>query len=151
MKQRIVAGAALITLWASLVFAQSDVDLTRAAIEDKRRALIANNMELDEAQSQAFWPVYNVYQSEMRKVDDQRIQLMQDYAQNLETLSDDKAVELLDQFFAYEERRHQVRKSHVPKFREVLSGKQVARFYQIENKLDAVIENDLARAVPLVP
>lgn len=152
MKRWMWGAGAFFFLCATVAVAQGqdEIEITRSVIEAKRKALIANNMELSEAKSQAFWHVYNEYQEEMRKVNDQRINVMLEYAKNLDNMSDEKAAELMKQYFEYEGRWHKVRKAYVKKFQKVLTTKQVARFYQIENKMDAIINYDLAKAVPLV-
>jgi hypothetical protein len=58
--------------------------------------------------------------------------------------------ELVEEHFKFQQDRVKVRKSHMKKFKKVLSGKQLARFYQIDGKIDTMIDFDIARAVPLV-
>jgi len=76
--------------------------------------------------------------------------LIQDYAKNYETMSDEVAKKLLDEYMAIEGEYLKLRQSYLPKFRIVLSEKRVVRYYQIENKVKAVMEYDLARQIPLV-
>jgi hypothetical protein len=68
----------------------------------------------------------------------------------MSTLNDEQALALLDEYMSFQEKRVKVRKSYMKKFGKVLSGKQVTRFYQIDNKIDTLIDFDLARAIPLV-
>ena len=43
-----------------------------------------------------------------------------------------------------------MKREFVPEFAKVLPGRSVARLFQIENKMDAVIRYDLAASIPVV-
>ena len=138
---------------AAPLFAQSEqdaIELTRTVIEAKMKAIVAANMELVEAESKAFWPVYNAYETEMRKVSDRRIRLISDFARAFDNLTDTQAEAFLKESFAIEKQRLDIRKKYLSKFNKVLSPKKVARFFQIENKLQAIVDYDVASEIPLV-
>jgi hypothetical protein len=127
-----------------------EVELVRSVVQTERKAIVAENMNLTEAESEAFWPVYNEFEAATRKVGDRRVKVLTELAQNFETLTDEQAEDLLKQSFQFQRERVKVRESFMKKFARVLSGKQLARFYQIDSKIDTVIDFDIARSVPLV-
>jgi hypothetical protein len=135
------------------LFAQSEADvmeMTREVVRAERKALVAANMQLNEAESQRFWPVYNEHQNEVRKIGDRRLKLLQSYAYAYENLTETQAEAFLKESMEIQKAKLELQQSFIPKFREVLSPKMVARFYQIDHKLDAIIEYDLAAEIPLV-
>jgi len=135
----------------SLVFAQADeIELTRTVIQAERQAIVASNMELPDDVGVRFWPLYREYRNEVSKIGDRRVKLITTYAQNYENLSDETADWMVSEFLAIEKANSVLRESWAPRFGEVLAPKQLARFYQIENKLDAIINYDLAGSIPLV-
>jgi N12 class adenine-specific DNA methylase len=152
--KRFVAILAFATLaLASTSLAQTvqdDVELIRSVVQTERKAVVAKNMELSEAESEAFWPVYNEYEQAMRKVNDKRIELIRKLAAEYQTLTDEQAEALLQESFDFQNERVKVRRSFRKKFGKVLAGKRVARFYQIDSKIDAIIDFDIARTIPLV-
>jgi N12 class adenine-specific DNA methylase len=152
--KRFVAILAFATLaLASTSLAQTvqdDVELIRSVVQTERKAVVAKNMELSEAESEAFWPVYNEYEQAMRKVNDKRIELIRKLAAEYQTLTDEQAEALLQQSFDFQNERVKVRRNFRKKFGKVLAGKRVARFYQIDGKIDAIIDFDIARTIPLV-
>jgi hypothetical protein len=109
-------------------------------------------MQLNREDSNRFWPVYNDYRAAIGKVNDRRIKLITSYADsyNSGNLSDDKALSLLDEFLSIEKARLKVKKKYVPRFKKVLPPKKVVRFFQVDNKLDAVVKLEMARNIPLV-
>ena len=127
-----------------------EVELVRSIVQTERKVIVAGNMKLSEAESEAFWPVYNEFEVAMRAVGDRRIKVLTQLAKEFETLTDQQALDLLGQYSDFQQERVKVRKSFVKKFTKALSGKQVTRFYQIDSKIDTMIDFDIARTVPLV-
>ncbi len=135
-----------------LVLAQSDVDreLTRAALEANRKVLVNTNMELAEQQQEVFWPLYDAYQKELGKINQRTAQVIKDYVANYYSLTDEKAKQLLAEYLDIEEDHVKLKKTYVAKFQKKLPAKTVARYFQLENKFEAIIEIELARQIPLV-
>ncbi|HOD36194.1 MAG TPA: hypothetical protein PLR20_04075 [Syntrophales bacterium] len=124
--------------------------LVREKIQADKKLLIAENMQLTELEAKAFWPVYESYQKEQGKIVDRAKILIDDYAKNYKTMTDATAKKLLDDSIAIENDRLKLKKDYLPKFRKVLSEKKVARYYQLENKVFAVVSYELAQVIPLV-
>ena len=128
----------------------SEIALTRAEIQTDRQAIVADNLPLTEEQAKAFWPLYRSYRGELATLGDKTVRLIEKYADTYDTLTDVQGQEMVDEFFAIQKEELKIRTAWVPKFAKVLPGKLVARFVQIENKLDAVIRLELAAEIPLV-
>ena len=144
----------VICLIAIPTFAQqvtkNTMDSVRDALKAQKRAFIAVNMQLTESEDAKFWPVYDSYQADLEKINQKIGNLIGDYAKNYETLTDPKADELLKTNLAVEKEMLKLKTSYLPKFSAVLPAKKVARYYQLENKIQAVIRYDLADKIPLV-
>lgn len=145
----------LATIWTS-AFAQelnvSDVmELSRSVIQSQRKAIIAYNMELSEQQSEKFWPIYKEYREDMNKVIERDIKLIADYAESYinKSLTDEKAQKFIEEYLLIETGRLNVKKRYWKRFEKVLSPRQVMRFMQIENKLDAIVDAGIAKEIPL--
>ena len=130
--------------------AAANLDVLVDAIRSNRKALVAVNLKLTDEEATKFWPIYDRYQQEITAVGDRLVGVLQDYTANFSTLSDDKAMKLVDDYLAVEADRVKVRRAYVDEFAKVLPGRKVTRFYQIENKMDAVIRYDLAATIPVV-
>lgn len=131
----------------------SDSDLLqqlRADIQADRQAVVAGNLGLSEAEADAFWPVYREYRNDMAKVHDRLQQLIQEYAEIWDVATDQQAEAMIDEMMDIRHDELKVRKSHLSKFRKVLPEVKVARFMQIENKLDAIVSIGLADSIPLI-
>lgn len=119
-------------------------------IRANRRALVAASLNLNAEEAAAFWPVYTRYQTEMNAVGDRMATLVEDYTTHYRDLSNDKALELVKAYLDAEAERLKIRTTYLPEFTKVVPGRTVARFYQIENKMDAVVRYDLAKTIPVV-
>jgi hypothetical protein len=131
---------------------KEEIELTRAVIKVKKKQIVAQNMNLSSFEEDQFWAVYRAYQDKMDSVNDRRVKLITDYADTLKTggLTDEKASEMLNEILSIQRMRLITKQSFVDQFKQVLPSRKVARFFQIENKLEAIINFDLARQIPLV-
>ena len=126
-----------------------EIELTRSVIQTEKKAIVAANMQFTEEESRAFWPVYNEYQNDLRKVNDKFVKLIEDYAESYLTLTNDEADDLLKESLDIEKERHELKESYMKKFKKELSSKLVARYYQVENKLETIINYEIAATIPL--
>jgi Spy/CpxP family protein refolding chaperone len=129
--------------------ADEDLRLTRVAIDNERQALVTKAMDLTPGEMQRFWPLYREYRLATKKVGDRIVALITTYADNYRNLTDKVADKLLTEFVRIEEQRARLKAQYLPKFKQVLPPRKVARFYQIENKLDITLLAEMAQAIPL--
>jgi len=113
---------------------------------------VAANMVLTTEENAAFWPVYDAYQVELGKLTTRTINAIKSYATayNAKAVTDAVATQLTNEFIAIEGDRVALMKGYQSKFGAVLPATKVARYYQIENKLRAAVNYELADAIPLV-
>jgi hypothetical protein len=128
---------------------QDEIELTRANVQTRRQEIVQSMMELTPEQSEKFWPVYREYRNEVAKLGDQRLEFMERFANQASTMSDEQAKKLLDDWFKLRERQLDLQKKYVGRFRKVLPGSKVARFYQVENALDTIVSANLQAAMPV--
>jgi hypothetical protein len=128
----------------------ADIEVIRSIADAERKAIVANNMFFTAEEAGKFWPVYNEYREEARKVGDLRVKVIRDLANEFETLDDARAEELLREVLDFQADRVKLRKSYVRKFNKVIPPKKTVRFFQIDSKLDTIIDFALAKEIPLV-
>ena len=121
-----------------------------ADLKADRQAVVAANLPLSEGEARAFWPVYKEYRGEVEKIGQRVASLIAAYAANFETMTDTKADAFFKDSLAIDRDRVSMREKDVPKVRAVLPAQKAARFFQIENKLDAIVNVTLAAGIPLV-
>jgi hypothetical protein len=130
--------------------AEANLDVLRETIRANRKALVAVNLPLSDAEASQFWPLYDRYEGELKAVNDRLVKVIEAYTSQYSKITDAEAAKLAADYLAAEEDRAKVRRTYFGDFAKVLPGKKAARFYQIENKMDAVIRYDLARTIPVV-
>ena len=126
-----------------------NMQIVREKVRADKKLLVAENMELTEAEAKAFWPVYNQYQDELFLLRARTAKLIKDYADAYEKMSNDTAKKLLDEYMTIESLGLKLRQTYLPKFRKVLPEVKVARYYQIENKIQAALFYEFAANIPL--
>ncbi len=130
--------------------AEASLDVLLNAIQSNRKAFVAANLKLTDSEAAGFWPVYDRYAKEIAALGDRLEAVVQDYTASFNDLSDDKAMKLVAEYLAIEGDRVAVKRAYVDQFAKSLPGRKLARLYQIENKMDAVIRYDLAESIPVI-
>jgi hypothetical protein len=150
----VVLVAGLIAIGAMPALAQDKPADNMQIVLEKARAdkklFVATNMELNETEAKAFWPVYEKYQDELFLLRSRTAKLIKDYAKSFNDMTDQEAKVLLDEVMTIESLGLELRKAYLPQFRQVLPEKRVARYFQIENKIQAALYYELAKEIPLV-
>ena len=126
------------------------IEMVRSVAALERKAVVTKGLQLTSEQSTKFWPIYDEYVVEKKRVNDRLVKIITDYAANFEDLSDELATSLVNDSMKVQEDLLKVRKKYLKKLKKVLPPKTLARFYQIENKLDAVSNVTMAQGIPLV-
>jgi hypothetical protein len=126
------------------------VELVRKDVRAEKADIISKTMKLDADQAAAFWPIYKAYEAERQTLGDQRLNVIQDLAEHFETLNDAKAKGLLERSFAIEEQRLALERKYKDEFLKALPAKTVARFFQVESRLNNLINLEISSQIPLV-
>jgi len=152
---------ALALLGSAVVFGQSpassvpgnqELANARALLQAGREEIIREDLQMTEQESSGFWPVYKEYRDEIMLVRDKRATMVAGFLQAYRDaeFTDEFAEGLIKDHFEVKSELLDIQKRYVPRFREVLPVLKVARFYQLENKMDAEIDAQLALVIPLV-
>ena len=127
-----------------------DIKLLREDIRSRKKQLIAANLKLTADQATKFWPVYEQYTSELSKIGDQKTALIKEFADQWGTMTDEQASSLAKRSLAVDEQIAQLRVKYMPIFSQVVPGQVVATFFQMDRRLQALLDIQLASQIPLV-
>ena len=140
----------VITFSASAQTENDYLEIARDVLKTEKKAAIAEIMQLSDEESQPFWTLYNEYQGKLYLVQNKRIDIIQDYAENFENLTDEKADQLWLGYMAYSQEILKLKKIYYKKFKKILPAGKAARFLQAENKIETMINANLALEIPLI-
>jgi hypothetical protein len=143
----LVVCTLVLTAPASAQTSQKQLDI--AAARAQRKATVGSNMNLTADEASKFWPVYDAYEKSMDSIEDRHVKELKEFAASYNNFTDADAKRKLDEVMAIQQARLDVQKEFVPQFRAVISQVKVTRFYQIDNKIQALIQCDIAQLVPL--
>jgi len=126
---------------------QKQLDI--AAARAQRKATVGANMNLTSDEAAKFWPVYDAYEGKMDAIENRHVKELKEFAAKYNNLTDADAAKKLDEVIAIQQARLDVQKEFIPQFQAVIPQVKVTRFYQIDNKIQALIQCDIAQLVPL--
>lgn len=153
---RAVVLSGLVLFISSLAWAQQgdapadNMQIVREKLQADKKLLVAANMDLTENEAKAFWSVYDSYQKDLIKLNDRTLKNIAEYADNADKMTDGTAKKIVKEHLAIESDRQKLRQSYLPKFEKALPYKKVMRYYQLENKVSAVVNYEAAKLIPLV-
>ena len=128
----------------------ANIELMRQDIRSERKKVVAANMPLTDTEATKFWPVYDRYIAETIKVNDVRLAVLEGYAKNYDTATEEQADSFIKRWLALDQDNTQLRLNYIPEFEKVISHKKTAMFFQIDRRVSMMIELQLAAQVPLV-
>ena len=130
-------------------FAPAIAELRQEAGQD-RRNIVKANMLLTETESARFWPLYDEYRAERQKIGDRRVRLITDFLAQQNSMGEDQARALANEDFAILKDTSELKAKWYKKMAKELSERTVARFFHIDEKLDAAADIALAANIPLI-
>jgi len=126
------------------------VELLRSDVRAQKVAFITELMEFSEADDKAFWPIYREYETELAKINDDRIKNIKEYADNVDKVTDELADRLIRAALSLEDRRNALQLDVYNKLKTALSAKTAARFIQVENQILLLLDLQIASSLPIV-
>lgn len=145
--------ALLSVLTAPAALAEIEDDETSLELEIMRvekKLTILSSLAMTEEEQQAFWPVYDEYQRELEDINGRHVGLIARLSREYDTMTDEAADQMLGDYLDIRDSRIQLQKSFLPLFRNTLPPVKLARYYQIENKLQVITDCELAEQIPLI-
>ena len=127
-----------------------DISMLRKDIRSQRKQLIAANMSLTSDEAEKFWPIYDQYVGELVQINNTKYDLIKQYVQSSGSLTAEQADNSVKQWLGVDQSVAQLRMKYVPIFRKVLSAQNTALFYQLERRVQLMIDLQLASQLPLV-
>lgn len=131
----------------------TNMEILAAKIKADKRLLVAETVGLTDAEGKAFWPIYDACQAELQKNNQRLKAAIEGYAKDFSanTMTDAKAAALTTESLAIEEALLTSKKACAAKLNGVIPAAKIARYLQIENKIRAWLNYEMATGIPFVP
>lgn len=126
------------------------IELLRADLRSKKVQIITEVMNLDDKDAAIFWPIYREYDLEFSKLGDEKLAIIQDYAKNYLAMTNEKADQLAQRVLALDESRQELRRKYYDKLKQALSPIVAARFTQVENQIEMLVDLQIASSLPII-
>jgi hypothetical protein len=134
----------------SQVSQDQSIEMLRKDIRSKKKQLVAENLKLSAADAARFWPVYDQYTADLVAINNEKYSVIKEYKNSFGSITDEQAVDLTKRALENDERVAALRIRYITRFLEVLPGRKLATYYQIERRLQEMINLQLMADIPLV-
>jgi len=126
----------------------SAIEVVRADMGADRAKIITEAMNFSDKDAAAFWPIYRKYEYERSTVDDRRVAVIKEYAEKYSTLTDADATSMAERMFDCDSRLAALKKKYFKKFNTVLPGFTVTKFFQLEHRIDLLVDMKVESSLP---
>ena len=127
-----------------------DIEMLRSDLRAQRKQIMAQSMTLTADEATKFWPIFDQYRQAAIKANDERWAVIKDYATNYNTMTDAQAQDYMQRANAVDEQLLALRMRYIPMFEKVISAKKTALCYQIDRRIDLLINLQLSSVIPMV-
>ena len=124
--------------------------MLRADLRAQRKQIMAQNMTLSADEATKFWPIFDQYRKEAIKPNDERWAVIKEYAANYGSMTDAQAQDYMKRSTAVDQQLLALRMKYVPIFEQVISAKKTALWYQIDRRVDLLINLQLSAQIPMI-
>ena len=126
-----------------------DIALLRQDLRAKKMQVIGENMSLSDKEAEKFWPIYNHYVRDLMEVNNQKYGLLKQYAEMWGTMTDEDALIYVRHWLEADGQAQALRLKYVPVVSQVLPGKKAATFFQLDRRLNMIVDLQLFSQIPL--
>jgi len=133
----------------AIVMTDSDMQLLRQDLRAQKQKLIAQNLPMTETEAVKFWAVYNRYGDELRQINGEKYRLITEYAEQWPAMTNDQALIYIRRWLEVDQQVQQLRLKYVPEVSQVLPGKKAATFFQLDRRINMMIDIQLSSQLPL--
>jgi hypothetical protein len=126
-----------------------DITLLRKDLRAMKMQVIGQNMPLSDVEAQKFWPIYDHYVKDLQEVNNQKYALLKQYAEMWATMSDEDALIYVRHWLEADGQAQALRLKYVPVVSQVLPGRKAATFFQLDRRLNMIVDLQLFSQVPL--
>jgi hypothetical protein len=128
----------------------TDIALLRSDVQAQRTDVVAHTMQFNDADAKNFWPLYREYANKEQVIGDQRVSAIKDYASQYDAMDDAQADGLVGRMLMFDKSRTELRAEYYPKFKKAIGAKQAAKFLQVDNRLNLLVDLQIANAIPII-
>jgi|APIni6443716594_1056825.scaffolds.fasta_scaffold775997_1 hypothetical protein len=139
-----------VSLNAQTEYFETDIRGIRTDIREVAKEIVAQNMVLTPEEEKIFWPLYDEYMAELKLLGDQEVKLTEEYMLNFYLMEDKTASDLLENVLNLERDKQSLKSEYIRKMKKVLPPKVVGKFYQIQRRLELLIDAEKVSRIPLL-
>jgi hypothetical protein len=126
------------------------IELLRTDVQKSKSQVMGEVMQLDSGQAAKFWPIYKNFETDLARIGDRIVGIVKEYANAYENMSPATADKLATQLLDVEQDRNALKRKYYEQVKTALDPVTAARFLQVENQLERIIDLQLSAGLPVI-
>lgn len=148
--KKVIFALSLVVFGFAANAQNNEVEIFQSMFKMEKKALLMDYLQLNEEEATPFWEIYDEYELKRTNIGKKRIALINKYAEEFNTLTDEQADELAAESFSIKAAQLKLHKTYYKKIKKALGAKRAAQFVQFERFINTAIDNELNSAIPLI-
>lgn len=144
----------LLVAVTSGVFAQStdkeDLEIIQGIYGKSKKELAQAYMAIPEAQSAAFWKIYDEFEVERKALGTAKVGIINDYAANFANLTDEAADKIATAGLKNNMDFQKLLTKYYGKYKKTVGAITAAKIIQFENYMQTTVQAEIQDAIPFV-
>jgi hypothetical protein len=145
----LIVAASPLASFAQDMTTSADEQILMKQVQTNKRGVYAEHLKMTDAESKAFWPIYDEYEAHLKKLDDRYMTMINDYAAKYDTLTDAQAAKMLKERLSIDRKRLDLKIKYTDRIARVLPGTKALRFAQLESRIDNLMRRNIYSIIPL--
>ncbi len=129
--------------------AKGDEEVVRKLFQAEHRSIVSDNLKMTDAQSTAFWGIYDQYEVERKIISEKRLAVLKKFIDNIDSSNVATSTEVMNTTLDNQSENLKLQKKYFKKISKSVSPLVAARFIQIEQTINAKINWDVLSQLPL--
>lgn len=151
MKKLHIILALIITSYSfSQSMRKEEIDIIQSVFGKEKKELIHQYISVAPEKANEFWKIYDEYETERKTLGQNKIKIINEYATNYETLSNEKADELVKSTLKNNIDYEKLNEKYYIKYKKVIGALQAAKFIQLESFIQLKIKNAIMNSIPFI-
>jgi len=150
MKKLLTLAAVFFT---SLAFAQSnkeDVDIIQSLYGKEKKAIVAEFIQLKDDQKDAFWKIYDEYETKRKELGKKRVAILEKYVNTYASADDATTSKIIAETAALGVQTDKLIATYQKKIEKAAGAKAAGQFFQLEAYLLSAIRVAIFESIPFI-
>jgi hypothetical protein len=150
MKKLLVLSLLFVSVSVLAQSNKEDIDFIQSIYGKEKKEIVAGFIKIDDTKKDAFWKIYDEYETKRKELGKKRISLLEKYANSYIDMDDATASKITKETASLAAETDKLIATYSKKIEKAAGAKPAAQFYQLEAYFLSVIRVNIFESIPFI-